>query len=1108
MPVTSPDQRWRPWGAFFEGLRRAIFPLLRGAKMSRLAIRLGLNFTVLTFALAIPAGAQTSGELRLEPGPDLSRFVARPIDAVRVETLGALWEEPIEVRSVRPGEEFSSALVRRAMRELDRTGRYADLRAEVREEGAKLVLVIQVRPRRLISQIRWEGGVLAQSDETRALALGAGDALTDLEIERARESLVTLYHRSGYPRARAVLTPEEVDNPREVLLRVSIIPGAALPIREVRFAVAPSPHHPALAGPLGRYDLAAGDRFDREKIEAANRELQKDLVGSHFYEARVDHEVQDGGVLEVRVQSGPRFTLRMEGNELFGQVELGAQLELTEDREPRPDLLEKVLEEFYISRGYLDAEVRVRRFDDEAGLRSELYFWIREGRRFRITERIYPCLGGGRSKKEIDQEIDGVLSEQFPSVPVFRAPSGDVIDEATGTRSTTPRPETYVGEPWSSFSKKSYEAVVEHLRDLYRSEGYLDAEVGPATIARRRCRADSPADRCLTDGPPPIPAISCEAPRAQEPSIIETCVPNRETGVRCEPEGTLVLPIFAGRQAILYDVSVEGNVSFSEEQLLELADLGIGKPLRRAEVDAALRRIQELYEEEAYAFAQIDSEIELSSDHTRARLAIGVTERQRVSVTRIDIRGATETREGLIRSRLSLKAGELYRRSLIQRSQEQLESLAVFTSVTIALEDPGVPAREKVVVVTVSERLPQYLDIKGGFGSEDGFRIGFEYGHRNLGGEAIQLTVRSQLALRPPFLIAEKDVRQKYQQLSDLQRLERRNTITLAFPEIGLGPLFRFEVELLDLLDNARDFSHTRDSAAVRLLFRPRRQYVFSVGGTIELNEATILGGESLLDYVQDNPGQNIRFPEGRSVAYTQNLGGSWDGRDQPLAATRGGYLGMTIEHVTAVPVGQETEGTCNEESSEVFDPVCSELLRISGRVAGYVPLSKKGLTLAVSFRAGVIQHLTDISKTYPDRLFFMGGVDTLRGYPQFSLVPQDQAERVLDPNDEFSIDEIVLRGGDIFVNPRVELRIPLGGSIQTALFLDAGNLWADRNEFNPFVLRYTAGTGLRIETPVGPLVFDYGFNIERLIDAFAGERDNSRHWEDIGAFHFSIGLF
>src|SRR5690606_17251009 len=132
----------------------------------------------------------------------------------------------------------------------------------------------------------------------------------------------------------------------------------------------------------------------------------------------------------------------------------------------------------------------------------------------------------------------------------------------------------------------------------------------------------------------------------------------------------------------------------------------------------------------------------------------------------------------------------------------------------------------------------------------------------------------------------------------------------------------------------------------------------------------------------------------------------------------------------------------------------------------GYVPISRSGMTFAMTLRGGLIQHLTSISRTYPDRLFFMGGVDTLRGYPQFSLVPQDLAEQVLDQEDDLTIREVVLRGGDIFINPRAEVRIPLGGSVHTAIFVDAGNLWADRSEFDPTVLRYTAGTGLRIETP------------------------------------------
>jgi outer membrane translocation and assembly module TamA len=102
------------------------------------------------------------------------------------------------------------------------------------------------------------------------------------------------------------------------------------------------------------------------------------------------------------------------------------------------------------------------------------------------------------------------------------------------------------------------------------------------------------------------------------------------------------------------------------------------------------------------------------------------------------------------------------------------------------------------------------------------------------------------------------------------------------------------------------------------------------------------------------------------------------------------------------------------------------------------------------------------------------------------------------------------VRGGDFFVKPRAELRITLTGTLRTALFLDTGNLWtsADRDVIFPVRLRYAVGTGLRVGTPIGPLVFDYGFNVERVLDRLFPKRTDRRFWEEIGAFHFSIGVF
>jgi outer membrane protein assembly factor BamA len=94
-------------------------------------------------------------------------------------------------------------------------------------------------------------------------------------------------------------------------------------------------------------------------------------------------------------------------------------------------------------------------------------------------------------------------------------------------------------------------------------------------------------------------------------------------------------------------------------------------------------------------------------------------------------------------------------------------------------------------------------------------------------------------------------------------------------------------------------------------------------------------------------------------------------------------------------------------------------------------------------------------------------------------------------------------------VNPRLELRIPIKEPLETVVFGDAGNLWLD--PLDPFrnpsdiTLAYSAGTGLRLQTPIGPIAVDYGVNLSRL---FSSEINPRRSYEDFGAFHFAIGLF
>jgi outer membrane protein insertion porin family len=393
-------------------------------------------------------------------------------------------------------------------------------------------------------------------------------------------------------------------------------------------------------------------------------------------------------------------------------------------------------------------------------------------------------------------------------------------------------------------------------------------------------------------------------------------------------------------------------------------------------------------------------------------------------------------------------------------------------------------------------------------------------------GQALGVTLHVQLAYLPDALIFEPDVRAKYENLEIVDRIERRNTLAIEFPEIGLGPLFRFAVEGVDLRDNARDYGLTRDAAIVSLLFQPDRRLSFQLGASLELNEATIFvsgddGDEAKRDlstYIQQAGKQNLfRVPEGQTIAVAPRISVTWDRRDNPLDATSGTFVSAGVEYVCAFPVDSSF---CPEprarSTTNVFAPAESRFLRYTNRVAGYVRFNRRGLALAMSFRWGAIQQLDDDSETYPDRLFFMGGVDSLRGFPQDALVPEDIAQELIDsqedpsipPEQRITIDQVLIRGGDLFINPRAELRIPLNDTVQTALFVDSGNLWTDPADFDPLNLRYTVGTGLRVRTPVGPLVFDYGFNTSRVLDAIFPSRERRRYWEDLGAFHFSIGLF
>lgn len=1022
-----------------------------------------------------------------------------PITRVEVFTAGGRWEAPLALRSVKPGERLSAQAARRLMREALATGRFARANVELLPDGAGVVLRLNVLPRRMITALKVNGGVLEEPDTLDAARVAVGGELTAPEISAVAARLRRHYEAHGYPSAQVRLDTVDTDQPDKVVLSIEIVPGKARTVRQRSFRVESlSDRSDEEVGNLrDAYKVSVGARVDEPLLADADRELGESLRQHGFFRAEVRHVLRhqgDKSDLVVVLKPGPRLVPAFDGNRAFDGGELEAALNLEKQPDDRAGELIERLRVFYVRRGFLDAEVGMVEKGKPEDPVHHLAFTVRERRRVKVTKRVFPCLdAAAMSADDVGREIGSFLEEDLPGSDTFQAPDPRQLLGLFGpTAGSGGRGAPADLNPLVTYAPETYERALKHLKDLLHSKGYMNAVVGPISVIRATCDRRSRAGECLPVFPPDHPTARCLKDSlglpVPEPLVPDTftCRPDAAHDVECSPELTVRIPIAPGPQTQLWDLAFEGNNALPSAQLAKLAKLPLGTPISSTELEAARVRVLDAYRLRGYAYAEVRAQAEPSPDRSRARIRFHVTERERVMVTGFVVKGAVRTDEKLVLRRVALKLGAPYRQDWARQSEERVATLGTFSSVSVNLEDADVPEKRKRVVITVVENATQYIEARPGFSTGDGLRGSFEWGHRNLGGQAISLTLRLQLSYLFDFLILDDTVRANYDQnlSSALLRLERRNSAAFTFPEIGLGPLVSLTLEAIDVNDNQRDYGIQREAFVPTLTVRPFRQISAQLGASGEYNNVKIFNTAA-----ENNTSNLLRAPTGKTVAVAQRLSFTADYRDVPLNATRGFLVSTAVEHVNAFPLG----GTTVSES---------HFLRFTGRLAGYLRLTSSGVALAASVGVGYNLQLFKASRSYPDRLFFLGGVDSLRAFLADSVVPQDTADAIYNHaknanGKRLTVDDIALRGGDASINPRFELRIPINDTFATGIFLDTGNVWVDAAQIRA-VLRYALGAGVRIGTPIGPIALDYGINLIKRVYLD----------EDRGAFHFSIGLF
>jgi outer membrane protein insertion porin family len=400
------------------------------------------------------------------------------------------------------------------------------------------------------------------------------------------------------------------------------------------------------------------------------------------------------------------------------------------------------------------------------------------------------------------------------------------------------------------------------------------------------------------------------------------------------------------------------------------------------------------------------------------------------------------TLDHVVRRALPFTTGDPLDPEKLSAGQTALYRTGLFRSVAIRpIQDSGTI---RDVAVQVGERPGGEFQYGFGYDTRVGLRNFLQIAHRNLWGTGDQLSLRGDLNLAPGNLLPDEYLvsldgkvpyfrGSKYDLLANVVGQQSERSIDeFSFRGVSLSSGFQ------------REFLANRGGAAAPSL-RSVVTGQFQYGDIYNVHPDAVLTTQDV----------------GRLRTVTLNPLVVYDGRDDAFAPTRGVFDSLQLRYGSP-PFGSQVH-------------FWKGVLQHSH----FVPLTA-GLTWIYGARLGYAQPLGFTSTIPITERFFLGGRTTVRGYEENSIGPKGDDG---DPT-----------GGDILVNLKSEIHVPLFFGLGGAVFWDGGGLYLHDRAISMNDFRQGVGPGLRYQTPIGAISLDYGFKIRRRPD------------ESIGEVNFSIG--
>jgi outer membrane protein assembly factor BamA len=532
-----------------------------------------------------------------------------------------------------------------------------------------------------------------------------------------------------------------------------------------------------------------------------------------------------------------------------------------------------------------------------------------------------------------------------------------------------------------------------------------------------------------------------------------------------EPKIDVAFEIAEGPQTLVEDIQVQGNQHIPYEQLTAPKgfQLHAGVPFSMRKMADDRNRISANYLNRGYLNVEVKASMQKTADPQRVNVMYAITENQLVRVGEVYYEGEKRTRLPLIAKTAQIPPEAPMRRAQLLEAESRLYDLNIFDWSSVGPRKPITNQTEEMALVKVHEAKRNELT----------YGFGFEVSHR--GGNVPTGTVAlpgggATIGLNGKQIAPSQGT---YASPRGLLQFTRRNMRGLAETASMSLLLSRLDQKFLSTYAQPHFFKSQWQSLTSISLERTSENPLFTAAlGDASFQVERVISRKTntrvQLRYDFNRTAlSHILVPQlvlarDRSVNLSTVSGTLIrDTRDKPLDAHHGSF-GTIDFRLTPTAFGSSANFTKLFMQYAFYKPVHSTIFANSIRLGLASPFSNSFVPTS--------------------QLFFSGGGTSLRSFPIDEAGPQRLVPfcNVLQGQSGCVNVTVPVGGRQLFIL-NSELRFPLhiNKSLGGVVFYDGGNVYRAIN-LPSFVRDYTntIGVGLRYATPIGPIRFDIGRNL------------------------------